>query len=358
MDKIIFISILILFPFGQLFKVGFTNVFDLAVLLLAIITVLKKPKYPKWYKYFFNFLLFCVFGLALNYSLTTIHNTLYLVRLWSYSMIAVYILNYGLKPQLINYKSLITVAVVAAVFGFIQYLFYPDFRALAEFGWDDHYLRMVGTFFDPAFLGLIFVIALVLTINKKNNLITPFLSLALLFTYSRVSILLGLLVLLWNKKLFTILFLLFAFALIPKNIGEGTTITRTASATYKLQNYIESFEIIKFSPIYGVGFNNVCDSKAKILPTQTNSKSHSCPGLDASVLFLFATTGVIGLMLFVNFILQVRNSIFTGHSILNTTFTIILLHSLFSNSLFYPHIIFWMFVLVGLGSKIDKKAVL
>ncbi len=343
MVKVIFWAILIVFPFGQLLKIGFINLFDVLVLTLAIITLFKKPQYPEWYKYFLNFLLFCVFGLILNYSLLTLNSSLYLVRLWSYSMIAVYITNY-LKNKIDITKSLMAVTFYSALFGFIQYFIYPDTRAFFEFGWDDHYLRMIGTFLDPTFLGLILVLGLILSIDYKKNILSIFLSSAILLTYSRVSILLALLILIWKKKIFVILFLIFVFLFIPKNIGEGTTITRTASGVNKLQNYTESLEIIKNSPIYGIGFNNLCKLKAG------NYNSHSCSGLDSSILFLLATTGVIGTMMLLYAISHMPYGL-----VLKASFIVVFIHSLFSNSLFYPHIMFWLFSLIGLEGKINSQ---
>lgn len=341
MDKIIFATVLVLFPFGQLFKIGFLNAFDITVFFLAIITLFKKPKYPNWYKYFVNFLLFCLFGLVANYLLFTDTSLLYLIRLWSYSMIAVYVWNHQKKLLSIRY-SLLAISLASVMLGFIQYFLYPDFRALAEFGWDDHYLRMLGTFFDPAFLGLIMVLGLIIAVYKKNNLVVNFLAFSILLTYSRVSIFLSFLILLWNKKFFAIALMLLTFILLPKNIGEGTTITRTASGINKLQNYKESFEIIKTSPLYGIGFNNLCSYKG------TDPKSHSCSGLDSSILFLLATTGAVGAMLLLYTI-----SLMPQGLELKASFIVILLHSLFTNSLFYPHTMFWLFCLVGLSGKVN-----
>jgi hypothetical protein len=350
MDKIIFATVLVLFPFGQLFKIGTINAFDVAVLLLAIFTLFKKPRYPNWYRYFVNFLLFCIFGLVVNSSLFTFHSSLYVLRLWSYSMIAVYVANYfrNHKSLILNLMSL---ASVAAVFGFIQYFLYPDFRALAEFGWDDHYLRMVGTFFDPAFLGLILVLGAILAFYYKKYLTFLFLVFGVFLTYSRASFLVLFVFFIIdyfkNKNLpkFLILNSLFLILLlVPKNIGEGTTITRTASGINKLQNYKQSFEIIKTSPLYGIGFNNLCKFK------NGDVNSHSCSGLDSSILFLFATTGVVGAILLLYVI-----SLMPGSLELKASFVVVLLHGFFTNSLFYPHIMFWLFSLVGLGSKKDLK---
>ena len=94
MDKIIFFTILVLFPFGQLFKIGIFNLFDLVILLLAIVTIFKKPKYPEWYRYFIYFIFACAFSLLVNYKLVDIKSVLYLVRLISYSLVAVYVSNY------------------------------------------------------------------------------------------------------------------------------------------------------------------------------------------------------------------------------------------------------------------------
>lgn len=360
MVKIIFFATLIVFPFGQLFKIGQINIFDTLIVLLAVVALLQKSKFPNWYKYFAYFLLSCVFGLILNYSLFSIHSAIYLLRLWSYSMISVYIYSYVFDRKTILY-SLITISLASATLGWLQYLIWPDLTFLKYLGWDDHFLRMVGTFLDPTYLGLILVLGVILSLKNKMYLATIFLSLSVLFTYSRSSYLILFVVFLFNfiknkesllirsKKFLLLNSLFLIIFLLPKNIGEGTTLTRTVSGNSKLINYMETIEIIKKSPVLGVGFNNICKAREVYL-RDTNTESHGCNGADSSILFLIATTGVVGLILFVNFIIKIPASY-----ALVTSFVVVLIHSLFANSLFYPHIMFWLFALLGLETKGDSQ---
>lgn len=355
MDKIIFFTTLVLFPFGQIFKFGIFNLFDIAVLLLALVTIFKKPKYPMWYTYFIYFLVSCLFSLLINYSLFSLNGLLYLVRFWSYSMIAIYIFNY-LKDKNVAIYSLLAVSVASAIFGWIQYLIWPDLTILKYLGWDDHLLRIVGTFLDPTFLGLILVLGAIIALHKNHYLVFALLALSVLFTYSRSSYLALFLIFLFDfvksKNIFRLLILNSIFLilfLLPKNIGEGTNLARVVSGNNKLINYEETIEIIKKSPAVGIGFNNLCIARQKYLD-DSNIGSHSCNGSDSSILFILATTGIVGLILFLGFITKI-----TFSQILIPSFFAVLLHSAFANSFFYPHIMFWLFALVGLGSKGNSK---
>lgn len=357
MDKIIFETILILFPFGQLFKIGIFNLFDGAVLAFAIITLLKKPKFPNWYKYFLYLLIYLVFSLLINYKLFEVKGLLYLIRFWSYSMIPVAILNSNLKENDILDKML-TVALSVLSFGFLQYFLFPDLTSLKYFNWDDHLLRMTGTFLDPAFLGIILVLGVILALFKNKTLIAYLLSLGLMFTYSRASFLVLIFVfvvdLIRNKSLKRFVLLLSSFLIIlvlPKNVGEGTTLTRTVSIQNKFTDFASSLQIIKQNPIFGVGFNNLCYVKQNILPQYVNPGSHSCSGVDSSIMFILVTSGIIGLFFFVKFILSIESNY-----LLTTSFISVLIHSTFTNTLFYPHVMFWLFVLIGVTSTKDFKS--
>ncbi|MBU0978314.1 hypothetical protein KKF92_00595 [Patescibacteria group bacterium] len=81
--------------------------------------------------------------------------------------------------------------------GWWQYLFLPDTRFLAVFGWDDHYFRLIGTAFDPNFTGALLGMLLICwqflakTFKQKfiwlKWLMTGLLLLTLGLTYSRAS---------------------------------------------------------------------------------------------------------------------------------------------------------------------------
>ncbi|KKP46800.1 MAG: hypothetical protein UR39_C0008G0032 [Candidatus Woesebacteria bacterium GW2011_GWA1_33_30] len=349
MDKIIFFAILIIFPLGQITKLGFVNLIDVFVVILTLITILKKPKYPNWYKYFLTFILFCVFSLIFNYQLTELKSILYLVRLISYSFIAVYVFNFYRK-QIIN-SYLLILSCVSATLGWLQYIFLPDVRFLKNFGWDDHLYRMVGTFFDPTYLALIILLGIIIAVYKKHTKIFYFLLISLAFTYSRSTYLALGLFLLYKRKFLAIAFFAITVLLLPKMLSEGTDFGRVVSSQNKLSNYVETFKVIKKSPAIGVGFNNFCFARTNI-----EINSHACFGSDSSLLLILATTGVIGLFLFISFVLRVTSLAHTTYYIiLTTSFVVVLVHSLFANSLFYPHIMFWLFSLVGLGSEVNRK---
>lgn len=349
MDKIIFATILIIFPLGQIVKWQYINLFDVFVFLLAFWTILHKPKYPKWFYYLLTFFLFSLFSLIFNYQLFNLRGFLYLVRFVSYSYIAIYIYNF-IKHQKSIFNNLLSVSVVSAIFGWVQYLFSPDTTFLKIYGWDDHLYRMIGTFFDPTFLGLIFVLGCILALYSKKYSIFYFLLVSLIFTYSRINYFLILLISLINKKYFAVLLVILGMIFLPKNIGEGTNLARTASGLQKIENYKETLKIIDSSPLVGVGFNNLCRAR-EIYLADTNTESHACNGSDSSILFLFATTGVIGLILLPYVIRRMPHGV-----LLKTTFVVVLVHSMFANSLFYPHIMFWLFCLVGLRGKINRNS--
>ncbi|HLD92342.1 MAG TPA: O-antigen ligase family protein [Patescibacteria group bacterium] len=361
MDKIIFTFLLIAFPLGQLVKFGIFNIFDVLVVILAILTLLKSIKYPNWYPYFLSFIFFGLFSWTVNIFIIkdplVFKGLLYLIRLFSYSFVAVYVFNYlkskhGLsirdkKEKIIN--SLLSVSIASTLFGWIQYLVLPDTRFLKDVGWDDHLYRMVGTFFDPAFLALIILLGIVIALYQKKTKTFLFLLISLAFTYSRATYLgLGLF-LIFKRKFLPLVIFAVVVLFLPKMLSEGTDFGRVASNINKLSNYEETLSIIKKSPAIGVGYNNFCPARIKYL-NDDNTLSHSCFGSDSSILFILATTGVIGFVLFLSFIFRVPNSY-----LVSISFLLIMVHGLFTNSLFYPHVMFWMFTLLGSGSEVDRK---
>jgi hypothetical protein len=81
-------------------------------------------------------------------------------------------------------------------------------------------------------------------------------------------------------------------------------------------------------------------------------ESHACSGSDSSLLFILTTTGIIGFMAFAFSIFRIRG--FIQHSsnylLLAVSFIALLVHSLFSNSMFYPWIMGWMVILLAVVS--------
>ena len=356
MDKALLFTTLVIFPFGQIAKIGQVSFLDILIFLIAIYTLLRKSKFPKWYPYLLGFILFGLFSWIINAFIIKndliFKGLLYGIRLLIYSIIPVFISNFFKTKQdkVFILNSLLLISIFTAVFGWIQYFGWPNLISLKYLGWDDHYYRLVGTFLDPSFTAIIFVLGSTIALkeNKKNSLI--FLAISILFTYSRASYLVLILLLIYFKKYLLILLFIISIFFLPKNMGgEGVNLTRTSSTNLKIINYKETLEIIKKSSAIGVGFNNLCPAR-QIYLNDINTSSHSCFGSDSSILFIIATTGIIGLMLFLTFIFSI-----SSFPLLTISFLTVLIHSTFSNSLFYPWVMFWLFVLLGLGGKVNRK---
>ena len=185
--------------------------------------------------------------------------------------------------------------------------------------------------------------------------------LALALTYSRagyVAFLGGILTFLLAKKSLKkvlVIMGLFAFIvlLIPSFGSEGVHLGRTKSIFARLESYSEAIKLTAKSPVFGVGFNNLCVAKDKFLGQTANFQSHACSGIESSLLMLLATSGVVGIIVFVYLIYWIIREI--PKDIYGLTFisslVALLLHSLFVNSLFYPWVMGWMGLLLGVSFK-------
>jgi len=384
-EGLIFV-LLVIFPLGQLIRLNF-DVFgarvpiqplDVVAGLSIVWFILGKLKKPKGLRPISAFLLIAAFSLL--FSLTIFEprqlaiGSLYFLRLLAYA--SFFLVSYNLvlknkrlKPRL--FHSLIVVSAATGLFGWIQYFWLPDLRALRFLGWDDHLYRLVGTFLDPGFTGLIltfgFLLSLVKFLETKDKRLIVLLAFFLLsvgFTYSRASylaLLAGSLVAFGVKKRLrqvavVFLALLFISFLLPRPAGEGVKLERLSSVYLRLENYQETLKIFKHSPLFGVGYNNLCQARQKYLG-EADFTSHACSGSDSSLLLVLATTGVVGLLVFLNLIYTlVKNA---GKEIYGYSFlavlTALLIHSLFVNSLFYPWVMGYMAILLSVSLRSKKK---
>ncbi len=363
MDGLIFIYFII-FPFGKLLG----TIPDLLIILIVIFSLRSKiiQNGQKQVNALVTIFIFSLFFSLSFFNLPQIFTGfLYLVRLISYIFFSQIILQKFSKEKSkkeLIFNSLISIGIFIAIFGWIQYFLFPDLRALKTLGWDDHYFRLTSTFLDPAFTGILLVLTEVLVLiktikkqSKTNYFINLFLIITILLTYSRssfLSLFFSVLFLLFKFKKKFLLFLLVLFILIipflPKTSGEGTNLARTNSINQKFINYQESIDLIKKSPIFGVGFNNLCIAKNSFL-NKDNALSHTCSGLDNSVMFIMATTGVVGLIIFIQLIFSIiKNTELNLYGWgLIVSFVAIFIHGMFTNTFFYNFVLGWMAILIG-----------
>ncbi len=253
-------------------------------------------------------------------------------------------------------KSLYTTGIGFGLIGLVQFFLYPDLRNLMYLGWDPHYYRLFSTVLDPNFMGILLVFTLILgfgLITKKNRplvilgQIVTFV--ALLLTYSRSSFLaLGTAIVVWAvmQKRWKLFISLAAFVLLlfifPKISGDTLMLTRVDSTLARVGNWEESLRLIVKAPVFGYGF----DTLRYVRPADAVSKSAA--GLDSSILFILATTGLTGLTAYIFlFTSMIRLGTRTQRTVYVATLSALLIHSLFVNSMFYPWVMIWMWILTG-----------
>lgn len=386
---------LVLFPFGQLNRLPISlfqspeirfYLTDLVMFLLVILWggwrfLLIKKKYtlPLLAKPIFLFLMIAIISLIVNSSRLSIRELfvsgLYLLRWIVYA--GLYFVLIDLKSQfkylkwssMVNY--LIVLGAMTAIFGLVQYLIWPDIGFLEVFGYDPHYFRLVGTFFDPGFIGIILVLTLILLVVsnwekigvfKLKNLpvhcllFTVYCSLAL--TYSRSSYLaylMGMGVIAFIKKaprFFLIILFIGALTLLilPRQSGgEGIRLERTSTIQARVGSWQNALIISRDHPLIGVGFNafRYAQRDYGFLKEQWQ-ESNAGAGADSSLLFVLATTGIIGFLTYLGIwwkILRIGNLTILASALA------ILIHSLFLNSLFYPWVMAWMWILLAKENK-------
>ncbi len=370
-NSIIFLF-LVIFPFGQLLRINL-NIFNLAITLQPIdITVLlalayvifRKNRPQKYFRYILYFLISSLFSFLLFSQLypskLLLTGLLYFIRFVAsigfFLFVSAQFKTEKQKLNLLNY--LIAVIAVVGIFGWLQYFLLPDFRPFKILGWDDHLFRLIGTFLDPTYTGIILVLGFFMALGKKSIWLILFFLVTVAFTYSRASYLAlagGLIFFaFWKKQYFMpfILIVIFSISilLLPRPFSEGVQLERTQSIFGRFKSYSEGLIIFRNNPVFGVGFNNYCYAK-QIYIKSNDLTSHSCSGSDSSLLNILVTTGVVGFIIFVRMLVSIYKRV--KNDMYGTVFVIcsisLFIHSFFSNSLFYTWVLSLMAILAGLG---------
>lgn len=386
--KYIIYLLLIVFPILEIGKISFSNgvslsindalvgiifVFFLTLLVFKKINLKGQLKSP-----IFLFFIAGFFSLVINlfnFNLSQIMvSSLYLLRWISYSFIYFSIIQSSKKTKKKISNLLFVSGLVVLFFGFIQYVFYQDLKNLFYLGWDEHLYRLFGGFFDPNFAGIflslfaVYVLGFLLKEKRFNvkifySFVILFSLLAIVLTYSRTALLtlavcvLTFLFLSKKIKLFFVFFfsLVFFIAISPKAFQtEGTNLFRTASSYQRLESMNNAIEIFKKNPVLGVGFNTYRYSQNKYgyLTDIKWEISHSGAGVENSYLFILATTGILGALVYINLLRKIfisarKTKDDIGKNVLISSLFGLLASALFINSLLYPPLMLWTWFLVG-----------
>lgn len=380
--KVLFILCLVAFPFGEILRFDLGNniavrLLDLFVILTFFCFVLISIKNRKPVENYLKkpVLIFSFVGLtSLVINLTWLKPNeffvaiLYLVRWVCYANLLFIASGVDKKFKQTVSKVLLVDGLIILILGYVQYFLYPDLRNLYYLGWDEHNYRMFSTFLDPNYLGAFLVLFLLFLISlikkeKKHLYLLGFVAMlclvAIFLTYSRGAILMlvvsfGTYLILISRKKYLLgligAVVVAIIILMPTFDKENTNLFRTASSMARLETYNNASKIIVDNPIFGVGFNayRYAQQKYSLRQVYTKYPNHADAGVDNSFLFVFATTGTLGLLAYLNIwkTIIVR---FKKSPILISSIVGLFINSFFINSLFFPSIMLWMWVLIGIG---------
>lgn len=326
-----------------------------------------------------------VYGLRVLESQEILISSFYLFRLISYSLLffaAATIFNRSQK-RIYNFNKifLLTFALFALL-GIFQVIIFPDLTAWAiKYGWDPHIGRLFSTFLDPNFAGVFltigFIFSLAIFLNAKTieaKIITASVALltlvGVILTYSRSSYLFlaiafFVFALIRQKRLLliglaAIIILLLIFPRSLERIESGFDIDK--SAKFRLESWDNSTTIIKDNFWLGVGYNAFRHAQIKYGFVKANEENRGATGSDSSILFVFVTTGISGLISYLTFyfasLIKAKKILTYSLSppkralalVLLATLVGLIFESFFVNSLFYPPIMIIIFLLLGIIS--------
>ncbi len=346
------------YPFGTSGGVQLMDVMVLLTLLLFLIwKVINKEKIvlPFVWKWLWPFYGVGLLSLLISVSffpvMDVVKGVLYLLRFFLYSSILLIV------PSVPNPKKiLITTGVAVALLGFLQFLFFPNFEFLTQFGFDPHQYRLTSTFLDPNFVGIFLVIILSLTFEKKMWGTSAIIAVAILLTYSRSTYLfLGILLLGWgmttSKKFLLIFLTCVVLGLFIPRVSERIMggFTVDSSAVERFESWQDGWRVFQNYPLIGVGLGNyrVAQEQLNLFKVYSPEGGHAGGGVDSSLLFVLASTGVIGLGCYLWFWFQV----FRKKKNLRIIIIGLFIASQFVNALFFPPIMLLYFTLIGMKDE-------
>ncbi len=396
MQKILFIILIITVITGQITRFGSLGVATDFVLIgiLGIYflnKIIRKEEIPfaPILVWLFIFIFYLLASLLFNMSFIIsssgeIGAFLYWLRLFSYLTFIIPVIDFLDKNRekglIWIWNSFFYTGVILSILGFLQLILFPDFSFMAQYGWDPHQGRLLSTWYDPNFLGgflglsLLVVLSRVLVSlkdedwkkNKKQIIFwlsgSAIIFIALFLTYSRSALLafvigMSVLTLFYSKKTLIIMMILMSIGISSNSRLQERVmgiITVDVTASLRIQNWLDTIQDIEKKPILGIGYNTIKYQTIK------ESSLNSASGRDSSLLTLWLTGGIIGLGIFISMIfskildwiqkfLETKLKIEKAMTLASISgIALILVHSMFVNSIFFPHILLFIIFLFAI----------
>lgn len=378
-----------LFPLGQIFRLRLgsniaVNPLDIVILILFFLLLSKAKERTglllksNFIKFQLIFLLVGCVSLLLNFyffqDINLLTASLHMIR---YLACISLIMLASFTERNFNINKAIFLSGTAFLFlGFIQYFFFYDLGPYTSLGWDNHLYRLFSTFLDPNFAGIFYVCFFIFLIYNisKNSLsksyfhifIAFFTFVAIYVTYSRtafLALLAGILSIMILKRKFKeillVLIVLLGFLLLFTDARiEGSNPFRMVSSQNRLDSLKDAFTIIEKNPYFGTGFNAYRYAQLRYSTRETvgSMKSNADAGSDNSLIFVFATVGILGFAPFVASYFFLYKELFYEQAefgiFLIGILVSLLIGGFFVNALFYTPIISWVFLVIGFRKNI------
>jgi hypothetical protein len=305
---------------------------------------------------------------------------LYLTRLIIYIIfgfsLLILIKNKQYNSEYLKFQ-IFSIGLISLFLGFLQYLLIQDTRFLAILGWDDHYARLISTFFDPGFTGIIFLLSLLIGLSSQylnNKFIKLFLififTLGIILTFSRASYLASIIAfmvitfiklknikLFWLKIIFSLLIFIFLIILVPKPVGEGVDLLRTSTIIARFSAIQQQFSDVTMKTIFiGNGPFALQNSINYPIDIENNILISHSRIPDNIFITVFLSTGIFGLILFLWILFDWAKILLNKNIYLFTGLIAVIVHSQFNNSLLHAFVL--LILLGGIASAtINQKTI-
>ncbi|NTV30893.1 O-antigen ligase family protein [candidate division WWE3 bacterium] len=332
------------------------------------------------------FFIFVTF-ISLVYALSWTNLSEWTTGLFYWIRLSMYLSLFKITSDLVkdaNYnpqKNLTNGGVTFAVIGLLQFLLFPDFSKYVRHGWDPHYYRVLSTFFDPNYAGLLLTFALLLILDqlyrRKTSIrqIMQFgiVGLATVLTFSRSTYLalitgFGLFGLIKDRRIILAMIIAgsLVIAAVPRvrdRVVGAVTVDETAQL--RLISYVKTWQIIEDHPLLGVGFNTFRYAQEdygyfKDQRGVPQESGHAGAGADNSFLFLWATGGLLSVLTLFGWFVGLFVSMWKNkyRALLLSTLCAFIIHAQFVNSFFFTGLLAWFLITTSylLNQKEGKHA--
>jgi len=206
----------------------------------------------------------------------------------------------------ISFHILYTFTIMLVGVSLLQYIFVKDLWSMYPYGWDPHQFRVFATYLDVYVAAAVLGLLTLFWLHQKNFILVGGLLICLALTFSRsayIALFMAILVYSFVHKKYKIativaaIFIALVF-ITPKNWGEGVNLLRTSTIQSRIADTQLGIRIWKAAPIEGHGYNHLRYVKEQMNLLHLDDRSHSASSFHSSYLIILASTGVIGLGLF------------------------------------------------------------